>query len=37
MILCCGEALIDLIPQDDTRIPHVGGAVLNSAVALVSE
>ncbi|MBB95129.1 MAG: carbohydrate kinase [Rhodobacteraceae bacterium] len=34
MILCCGEALIDLIPQDDTRIPHVGGAVLNSAVAL---
>ncbi|MAC77196.1 MAG: carbohydrate kinase [Rhodobacteraceae bacterium] len=34
MILCCGEALIDLIPQGDTRVPHVGGAVLNTAVAL---
>ncbi len=34
MILCCGEALIDLIPQGDTREPHVGGAVLNTAVAL---
>ena len=34
MILCCGEALIDLIPEGDARVPHVGGAVLNTAVAL---
>ncbi|MGR3802080.1 carbohydrate kinase family protein [Marinibacterium profundimaris] len=34
MILCCGEALIDLIPEARTRVPHVGGAVLNTAVAL---
>ena len=34
MILCCGEALIDLIPNGPTREPHVGGAVLNTAVAL---
>lgn len=34
MILCCGEALIDLIPEDGTRVPYVGGAVLNTAVAL---
>ena len=35
MILCCGEALIDMIPNaDGTYVPHVGGAVLNTAVAL---
>ncbi|MGV6847850.1 MAG: carbohydrate kinase family protein [Marinibacterium sp.] len=37
MILCCGEALIDLIPDaegSETRTPFVGGAVLNTAVAL---
>ena len=39
MILCCGEALIDMLPAhaDDGRpalVPHVGGAVFNTAVAL---
>ena len=34
MILCCGEALIDLIPGDDGPTPLVGGSVLNTAVAL---
>ena len=35
MILCCGEALIDMIPNaDGAYVPHVGGAVLNTAVAL---
>lgn len=35
MILCCGEALIDLIPNPDgTTTPLVGGSVLNTAVAL---
>ncbi len=39
MILCCGEALIDMVPQDGGEgpqafVPHVGGAVLNTAVAL---
>ncbi len=36
MILCCGEALIDLIPEEGKpdRVPYVGGAVLNTAVAL---
>ena len=35
MILCCGEALIDMIPNaSGAYIPHVGGAVLNTAVAL---
>lgn len=34
MILCCGEALIDLIPGDDGPKPLVGGSVLNTAVAL---
>lgn len=37
MILCCGEALIDLIPEvegAEKRVPHVGGAVLNTAIAL---
>jgi len=39
MILCCGESLIDMIPMPtrdgpDGYVPHVGGAVLNTAVAL---
>jgi len=39
MILCCGEALIDMIPgnTDDNQksyIPKVGGAVYNTAIAL---
>ena len=35
MILCAGEALIDLIPDDaGAAHPFVGGAVLNTAVAL---
>ncbi|GAB4282188.1 MAG: carbohydrate kinase [Roseovarius sp.] len=44
MILCCGEALIDMIPaptvtgQDGTGqegfVPHPGGAVFNTAIAL---
>jgi fructokinase len=39
MILCCGEALIDMLPgtMQDGRtafIPHAGGAVFNTAIAL---
>lgn len=38
MIVCCGEALIDMIPQADaqgqTLRPHAGGAVFNTAIAL---
>lgn len=39
MILCCGEALIDMIPkptQDgpDGFVPHTGGAVFNTTIAL---
>lgn len=39
MILCCGEALIDMIPTPTVAgpegfVPHVGGAVFNTAVAL---
>jgi fructokinase len=39
MILCCGEALIDMIPTPtsggaDGFVPHCGGAVYNSAIAL---
>lgn len=39
MLLCCGEALIDMIPTptDTGRIgyvPHSGGAVFNTAIAL---
>lgn len=39
MILCCGEALIDMIPTPTTSgrdgfVPHSGGAVFNTAVAL---
>lgn len=39
MILCCGEALIDMLPRnsaegEDCFAPHPGGAVFNTAVAL---
>lgn len=34
MILCCGEALIDMIEKDGSFTPHVGGAVFNTAIAL---
>jgi fructokinase len=39
MIICCGEALIDMIPAPTTGgpdgfVPHAGGAVFNSAIAL---
>ncbi|WP_095587916.1 carbohydrate kinase family protein [Actibacterium ureilyticum] len=39
MILCCGEALIDMIPSatvsgPDGFVPHNGGAVYNTAIAL---
>lgn len=39
MILCCGEALIDMLPRETAGgerafAPHAGGSVFNSAVAL---
>ena len=39
MILCCGEALIDMIPEPTTTgrdgfVPHAGGAVFNTSIAL---
>ncbi|WP_416370083.1 carbohydrate kinase family protein [Tritonibacter mobilis] len=39
MILCCGEALIDMIPGTTETgqaafVPHTGGAVFNTAIAL---
>ncbi len=39
MILCCGEALIDMIPEPTVSgasgfVPHCGGAVFNTAIAL---
>lgn len=39
MILCCGEALIDMLPRDTTQgekgfAPYAGGAVFNTAIAL---
>lgn len=39
MILCCGEALIDMLPRvtaagEEAFAPHVGGAVFNTAIAL---
>lgn len=39
MILCCGEALIDMLPREAAGgescfAPHAGGAVFNTAVAL---
>ncbi len=39
MILCCGEALIDMIPTTNADgesgfVPHAGGAVFNTSIAL---
>lgn len=39
MILCCGEALIDMLPRKTAEgegcfAPHSGGAVFNTAIAL---
>ena len=39
MLLCCGEALIDMIPTPTTDgamgfVPHSGGAIFNTAIAL---
>ncbi|TIT66179.1 MAG: carbohydrate kinase [Mesorhizobium sp.] len=39
MILCCGEALIDMLPRTTRQgepafAPYVGGAVFNTAIAL---
>lgn len=34
MILCCGEALIDMVPEGGLFRPLPGGSVYNSAVAL---
>lgn len=38
MILCCGEALIDMLPRkagiEACFAPHAGGAVFNTAIAL---
>ncbi|GFE65602.1 carbohydrate kinase family protein [Litoreibacter roseus] len=39
MILCCGEALIDMLPRttdsgENAFAPHAGGAVFNTAIAL---
>jgi fructokinase len=39
MILCCGEALIDMLPRDTTLgekgfAPYAGGAVFNTGIAL---
>ncbi len=39
MILCCGEALIDMLPGRTAQgaqafVPHPGGAVFNTAIAL---
>lgn len=34
MILCAGESLIDMVPQDGCFRPLAGGAVYNTAIAL---
>lgn len=39
MLLCCGEALIDMIPTPTSNgdmgfVPHSGGAIFNTAIAL---
>lgn len=39
MILCCGEALIDMLPEVTKTgasgfVPHTGGAVFNTAIAI---
>ncbi|PHQ96605.1 MAG: carbohydrate kinase [Marinosulfonomonas sp.] len=33
-ILCCGEALIDMLPSDGGFMPACGGAAFNTAIAL---
>ena len=38
MILCCGEALIDMLPRttqagEDAFAPYAGGSVFNTATA----
>lgn len=42
MILCCGEALIDMIPERTGTgrvgfVPHTGGSVLNTVIALARQ
>jgi fructokinase len=39
MIMCCGEALIDMLPRtstlgEDAYAPYAGGAIFNTAIAL---
>ncbi len=39
MILCCGEALIDMLPRETASgesafAPHAGGSVFNTSIAL---
>lgn len=39
MILCCGEALIDMLPRETASgetgfVPHAGGSVFNTAIAI---
>ena len=39
MIVCCGEALIDMLPRQSSTgepcfAPHAGGAIFNTAIAL---
>ena len=34
MILCCGESLIDMVPENGMYRPLSGGSVYNTAVAL---
>ena len=39
MILCCGESLIDMIPEQTIKrvsgfAPHVGGAIFNTAIGI---
>jgi fructokinase len=39
VIVCCGEALIDMLPRQSAAgemafVPYVGGAVFNTAIAL---
>src|SRR5687768_6860780 len=39
MIVCCGEALIDMLPRQTTAgeaafAPYSGGAIFNTAIAL---
>ena len=39
MIICCGEALIDMLPRElgggeDVLLPVAGGAVFNTAIGL---